>query len=605
MGTVTERNLYAYNQATGEPIPATYTNKHNTLGFALNTSKTGALTINHSPLTIIIDPSLAWGTYFGGVSEDVAQSIVCDNIGNVIMGGLTYSLDNIATAGAYQTTYHGNGDAFIAKFSTSGSLLWATYYGGDGQDLVSGIVSDSLANLFITGYTLSTTNIATPGSHQTISGGNYDGFLAKFNSSGAIQWGTFFGGEISTSSSTRGSGLAFDNSGYIYICGSTGCNTNIATIGSYQDTLGGTRSKSFLAKFDESGLLIWSTYFGLPTGASSAVSCFCDKNHNVFIGGGTYDTGIITTAGCFKSDPGHGDHCFITKFDSSCHLLWSSYFGGDSVDDLYGIVGDNDLNVYISGFTNSANGIATSGAYQTENGGGYEDAFLAKFNDTGALKWATYYGGSGDDEEQGIAFDNSGNIYITGATTSTSNISTPHSFQNSNMGYLDCFLSKFSAVGSLIWATYYGGTWDDVALSVSTDYIGNVYMAGYTASPSNIGTAGSYQPAYADSFDAFIAKFDTATTTAVHTISKTLNNIQLFPNPNGGNFTVSGMVSGARDEVMMEITDAAGRVLQTVHVPVKNNTFTRQVALNGAASGIYYVKVLLGSDCEVIKFTLE
>ena len=56
---------------------------------------------------------------------------------------------------------------------------------------------------------------------------------------------------------------------------------------------------------------------------------------------------------------------------------------------------------------------------------------------------------------------------------------------------------------------------------------------------------------------------------------------------------------------MMEITDAAGRVLQKVHVPVKNNTFTRQVALNGAASGIYYVKVLVGSDCEVIKFTLE
>ena len=598
LGTVTERNLYAYNQATGEPIPATYTSKHNTLGFVLTTQ--------HLPLTtIIIDPSLAWGTYFGGMGEDGAYAIACDNGGTELICGTTTSISNIATTGAYQTFDRGYYDVFLAKFNSPGVIQWSTYYGGPNHEEGYAVGCDHIGSIYITGWTVSSSYIATPGSHQTTYMGGWDAYLAKFSSAGALLWGTYYGGN----SVEMGRGVVCDSNGNVYITGYTGSDSNIATMGSYQDTIGGHSGgdNAYLAKFNANGLLLLATYFGGGGDGSYAVACGIDKNQCLYIGGSAYHNGIFATAGDYKDNCNGLVDCFIAKFDSSCMPLWSTYYGGDSDEQVNGISCDDSLNVYITGISSSLNGIATSGAHQTVYGGYIYDAFLAKFNDTGALKWATYYGGEWDDEGNGVACDGLGNVYIVGYSQSPNNIATLGSYKDSNNnGNYDAFLAKFDCYsGALKWGTYYGGDLGDGAYGVACNKEGSIFIAGQTASSNGITTPGCYQYLFADSSDAFIAKFDTATTTAVHTISKALHNIQLFPNPNGGNFTVSGMVSGSRDEVMMEITDAAGRVLQKVHVPVKNNTFTRQVALNGAASGIYYVKVLVGSDCEVIKFTLE
>src|SRR5690606_11727155 len=113
---------------------------------------------------------------------------------------------------------------------------------------------------------------------------------------------------------------------------------------------------------------------------------------------------------------------FINKFDADGQLVWATYYGGTNVDMLSAIAIDTAGDLYISGYTNSASGIASDSAYQPNIMGltGTYDAFLLKFNTNGERQWATYFGGSANDGEKGIALtiDNSNNIWIVGNTLS-------------------------------------------------------------------------------------------------------------------------------------------------------------------------------------------
>src|SRR6202008_1888404 len=106
-----------------------------------------------------------WSTYFGGNGDDRAYGVAIDPLNNIVLTGYTGSIDHIANAGAYHTAYGGGlDDAFIAKFSPSGSLIWSTYYGGKDEDRANAVTTDQSGNIFITGATFSPNGIATPGS---------------------------------------------------------------------------------------------------------------------------------------------------------------------------------------------------------------------------------------------------------------------------------------------------------------------------------------------------------------------------------------------------------------------------------------------------------
>jgi len=598
-GDVREQKLYAYEQKSGKPINAKFTCQNNTLGFSLLT------TYDYRPslrgmkqTTIVIDPTLAWGTYFGGSSWDVAYANACDNAGNIFICGFTESVNNIATIGAYQTVYAGAQDADLAKFNSSGTLLWATYYGGESQDIANGVACDGAGNVYITGQTYSTHNIATPGSHQPAYGGQYDAFLAAFSSSGAILWATYYGG----ASNDIGYGVTCDVGGNIYLCGGTGSANNIATPGSYQDTLGG-HANVFLAKFNNSGIIIWATYFGLSTGGSGAIGCICDNENNVYITGNVGDTGIYATPGSYQSSDGYGDHSFIAKFDSSCHLKWSTYYGGNYTEYGYGVACDDSLNVYITGVTTSTSGIASAGAYQPVYGGGDYDVFLAKFNDTGALQWSTYYGGSGDDQSADIACDGLGNIYIAGLTNSPNNITTPSGYQLTDAGGLDAFVAKFSGSGGILWGSYYGGGSEDVGTGVAVDGVGNIYLAGYTASANNIATLNSYPASVTDSFKAFLVKFDTGTT-GISILTQNILNVQLYPSPNTGNFTVTGEFTNTVNKVSIDIVNEEGQIIYNYYATLQNGQLNKTINIQ-ATTGIYFMKVVAGNETKKIKFLIE
>jgi len=195
-----------------------------------------------------------WGTYYGGIGNDIGRSCATDSTtGNVYSTGETDSNISsvIATTGSHQASIGGTTDAFLVKFNSVGIRQWGTYYGGSGQDYGYSCATNNAGNVYMSGYTSTSTNtilIATVGSHQTTLGGFFsNAFLAHFNSAGVRQWGTYYGGV----GYSLGNSLASIGVEKVYLAGSTETNTGtvIATIGSHQPSYGGGSTDGFLVKF--------------------------------------------------------------------------------------------------------------------------------------------------------------------------------------------------------------------------------------------------------------------------------------------------------------------------------------------------------------------
>ncbi|MBP9688604.1 MAG: SBBP repeat-containing protein, partial [Bacteroidia bacterium] len=325
-----------------------------------------------------------WGTYFGGTGDDGAYySISLDTSSNILICGLTNSTSGIASQGSNQSIYGGGYfDAFLAKFSSSGAIIWASYFGGSMDESAYGITTDRLNNIYITGNT-SSTGLATLGAFQyTYGGGANDVFLTKYNSFGAIQWSTYFGGN----GNDAGLSIACDTSNNILICGQTNSSSGISTTGTFQMAYAGSGSllNGFIAKFSTTGSRIWGTYYGTSLGSETASAISIDANNNVIIVGNTESTSGLSTIGAFQTISGGGVDAYIAKFNDSGNRVWGTYFGGGSIDSGKNLVIDSNNNIYIIGYTSSSLGIATTNAYQTSRGGS-NDAFVALFSNSGSL----------------------------------------------------------------------------------------------------------------------------------------------------------------------------------------------------------------------------
>ena len=317
-----------------------------------------------------------WGTYF----EGNGNACTTDASGNIYIVGLTNSTSGIATAGAHQTVMSGSGDAFLVKFNSSGVKQWGTYFGGassgaSGMEKGISCATDALGNVYMVGQTPSTSGIATTGAHQTIyGGGSCDAFLVKFNSSGVMQSGTYYGG----AGVDIGYSCATDATGNVYLAGDTQqeflpASSGMTTIGAHQSAYGGGYSDGFLVKFDSNGLRQWGTYYGGSL-LDVSFSCATDASGNVYMSGNTQSSSGIATAGAHQTTV---NDAFLVSFNSSGVRQSGTYYGG--IKNV--CTSDASGNVYMTGYTQSNSDIATAGAHQTANGNnGYSDAFLVKFS---------------------------------------------------------------------------------------------------------------------------------------------------------------------------------------------------------------------------------
>jgi len=368
-----------------------------------------------------------WATYYGGNDSEIGNCIIADSQDNIYIVGSTSS-DNFPThelTGAYfQANKAGNyqDDAFVVKFNKNGVRQWATYYGGKyGYNLAKSITADIHDNIYITGITTSIDfpTQSLPGAYNQIKFlYSEDIFILKFNLQGILQWATCYGGgsfeEVST--------IRVDSQGNIYITGQTQ-STDFPILqqaGAYnQASLGGGTGaiNAFIVKFDKSGLRKWSTYYGGSSMDRGNSMCF-DNQDNVYITGYAHssDFPLQQLTGAYNQTHEGSFDAYILKFNNQGVRLWATCYGGNSNDQGNSICSDSQNNIYITGYTESAD-LPTqqlTGEYWQPTNAGKQDYFIAKFNKKGDRKWATYCGGENEDWGKDLAVDSQNSIYVIG-----------------------------------------------------------------------------------------------------------------------------------------------------------------------------------------------
>jgi hypothetical protein len=250
----------------------------------------------------------------------------------------------------------------------------------------------------------------------------------------------------------------------------------------------------------------WGTYYG-GSDVDEGLSVSTDLSGNVYLAGHTKSSNNIATALVHQVTYDAGSDGFVAKFNINGVRQWGTYYGNNGGDQFLSSAVDLNGNIYAAGYTSSGTGISHNG-HQNIHGGGTYDAFLVKLHSSGIRIWATYYGGTSGDYGFGCTVDLSGNVYLAGHTESNIGIATPNSYQATRNGSTDAFLVKFSSTGARAWGTYFGGNQIEWGSSCATDQLGNVYLAGHTASTSNIAHNGHQDTHGGGGYDAYLVKFN-------------------------------------------------------------------------------------------------
>lgn len=445
-----------------------------------------------------------------------ADKIRVDKYGNLIVttafGSITepkpYSYEKNSRR-KISSNYILNGTTVSFKTGAySGTLVidpiieWATYMGGSEYDDIKDVKIGIDSFVYVVGSTNSTSNIATVGSHLT-------SFQGGTNSSGSDAFLSKFDSDGNCIWSTyyggpnvdAGLSLAIDTAGYLYMAGRTNSQTGISTPGSHQHVKAGNASgyDAFIVKFDTSGAPVWGTYYG-GTGSdgTQSVALVSNSTNDLYLAGNTQSPNGIATTGAFQTTRPGSEDGFISKFDSNGILIWGTYFGTPSIDWINGIAIDNIGDIVVTGETMSTTGLSTTGTY-LEIGNGGRDGFIAKFDSAGQRLWGTYFGGSGYDRLERLSIDSVNGIYAVGITESLSDIASVNAHQTTTGGSQDFCLVKLNASGNLAWSTYYGGNQNEYNPALIFKN-GNLYLTGETGSPHNMTTPDGINPTYNSSY---------------------------------------------------------------------------------------------------------
>jgi hypothetical protein len=450
---------------------------------------------------LVIDPVLVFSSYLGGTGEDAGKALTVDAEGNLFVAGWTDSADFPTTPGVVQPQFKPQTNAFLAKFSPTGALVFATYLGG-GDDGASGVALEWNGNIYLVGNTSSENFPTTEGALQRTYHGGGDAFVAKLTPSGNfLLYSTYLGGSgFEEVEST----LAVDAEGSAYITGETASIDFPVTDGSFQSSPGGGYD-GFVAKISHMGTsLIFATYLG-GNGNDRGRGIALDTQNNIYVTGETKSVNFPTSGTPFQKKYQGAMDAFVTKFTTDGSLVYSSFLGGGNDDGGRGIAVDGSGCAYITGETYSDNLPVTPDAWQKSQSA-YSDAFITKVNPDGtALLYCTYLGGDGHDSGNAIAVDSGGKAYIAGRTDST-NFPVLKAFQPKKKGLSDAFVAKLNPAGSrLLFSTYLGGDGEDQGESIALGARGLVYVSGRTES-SNFPVKNPYQANLKGTLDAFVVK---------------------------------------------------------------------------------------------------
>ncbi|MHA2142886.1 MAG: SBBP repeat-containing protein [Candidatus Thorarchaeota archaeon] len=444
--------------------------------------------------------------YLGGADRDEAHSITSDVDGNLYITGKTYS-SNFPVFNAYDSTYNGGEDVFVTKMDGNGIIEYSTYIGGSVATMTSAqpheigndIAVDADGNVYVVGNTKSddfpTVNpmYSFPENESILRSGYNDAegdvFVLKLNSTGSIEYSTYFGG----TNGETGTSISLDVDGNIYFAGRTS-SEDLPLAYAIDAVNGAGNYEGFISCLSAAGdQLLFSTYFG--GSQNDRVNDIAIDNSGSLVVTGNTMGGLSLTNPIYSSYGGVRD-AFVLKIDSGWNVVYSTYLGGSERDLGLSVCVDSSGTAYITGSTNSSDFPLLSPLYDTKNGE-FEDCFITAILEDGSdLLFSSFIGGYGTDIGESIDIDTGRNVTIAGTTwsqdfrrTSDQTIIQPNGF---------IFRTNLTHVLS---STFFGGADNDQVFSVVVGSQNNIAVCGLTRS-DDIPFNGTLT--YAGGWDAFV-----------------------------------------------------------------------------------------------------
>ena len=342
-------------------------------GFLSDTIVFGAFTLinkgNFAQYVVKYDSggNVVWAKTATGVSggDDNAYAVTMDNSGFLYVTG-EYKSDTIMFDG-YMLINDGSFDAYVAKYDSDGTVIWAVSSTGTSGDFGRGIVTDNSGNVYITGHSGSGT--LGFGAFSVTNNGAYDSYIAKFDNNGTPLWLK----NIYGSSTENSKGIAIDNLGNPIVVGHSSSFT--LTFGT--TVLNNTgQTDMFLVKYDGSGNVVWGkTSSGSDYDYGWGIAT--DSNDDIYVVGHSksdLNFGSNTTT----NNGGHD--VFVVKYNSGGVDQWVVSAGGSLDDRAYTITLDDQDNLFISGTYQSSS--ISFGTFNLTNSGGAYDYFVASMGST-------------------------------------------------------------------------------------------------------------------------------------------------------------------------------------------------------------------------------
>ncbi len=451
-----------------------------------------------SPL--VIDPVVELSTYYGSSLHDEQVSIAVDPSGTTVyLLGDTDATDFPIVGATVQPALSGSFDFAIVRIDND-AVTWTTYLGGTGTDFATAIAIDATGRPYVTGETGS---LDYPLAGFPISGtlrGARDGVLSVLTADGsALIYSSYIGGI----GNDRPNATAIGPDGSVHVVGSTE-SPDFPLLAAADASFGGGK-EAFALKLDPTFVLVYSTFLGGGSGLEQANAVAVDPASNAYVGGSTYSTDFPLAGSPVQAMNAGFYDGFVVELDPSGALVASTYLGGSQDDAVEGVaVASGGTGVTVSGTTWSPDFPLMRPA-QPGFAGGSTDGFVARFGSLlGTLDYSTYLGGGGFEAAFHLAVDDLGYAYVAGTTLSP-DFPLLSPLDAVLDGGFDLALVRLAPDGSLRFASYYGGSGDEIASASSTpncalDSKGRFYVSGDTNSV-DFPQFNSLQPIFAGADD--------------------------------------------------------------------------------------------------------
>lgn len=468
--------------------------------------------------TLVIDPVLTLAQYLSGTSTDIARAVGHDSKGFIYVAGSTSSPDFNLSSDAHQSTRTGTTNIFLVKIDPradpSAQVIYSTYLGGSGADILTAMAVTPSGKACITGNT-SSSDFPGGGTINSSLGGKTDVFLACVDPSLAGGNGLLYAATLGGSGDETSTGIVVDSKDRMGIVGITK-STDFPVVNGFQSALGG-KQDAFVAFIDPfqrgTASILYSTYLGgsaYDEGRGIALA----SDGTLWVAGGTCSNDFPVAGNGYQLVYAGGCDGFVAQINPSAtvnSLLYSSFLGGAGEETSAAIRLGPGGQVVVTGYTTSSDFPVTPNTYQRFYGGG-TDAYISVFNPAlsggNQLVYSTYFGGTGGESGFDLQVDSAGIVYVTGFTGSPDMAVTKTALQNSANGGFDGFLIKLNpatpAAAALEYSSYIASDGSQLPFALDLAPDGTLYVAGYASGPVFDGLGGPSKPNGNGDLDGFV-----------------------------------------------------------------------------------------------------